>query len=347
MTQSSTKMAHVPSNGSEHSPVKSDASSPGNANLHQERRAQSDLGHSLLDSIGNTPLLRLDRLVEDLPGVALLGKAEWYNPGGSVKDRAAGNIVREARRTGQLRRGKILLDATSGNTGIAYAMLGAAEGFSVTLCMPENVSHERKQILHSYGANILYTDPADGSDGAIRLARELAAKHPGKYFYADQYSNDANWQAHYHGTANEIWQQTQGRITHFVSMLGTSGTFVGTTRRLKELNPKIRCISLQPDSAFHGIEGAKHMPSAIVPKIFDPHLADRNLEIATEDAYAMARRLSRGAGLLLGISAAAAVVGSLKIAQQLPRKDGQEAVMVTILADSGDKYLSERFWTEG
>ncbi len=305
------------------------------------------LGHSLIERIGNTPLLRLDALTRDLPGVALLGKAEWYNPGGSVKDRAAASIVAEARRTGQLRPGKILLDATSGNTGIAYAMLGAAEGFPVTLCMPENVSRERKQILQGYGANILYTDPADGSDGAIRMARELASKHPDKYFYADQYSNDANWKAHYYMTANEIWQQTQGRVTHFVSMLGTSGTFVGTTRRLRELNPSVKCISLQPDSSFHGIEGAKHMASAIVPKIYDPTLADQNLEISTEDSYAMARHLSRGAGLLVGISAAAAVVGSLKIARSLQLKRGQEAVIVTILCDSGDKYLSERFWTEG
>jgi cysteine synthase B len=306
------------------------------------------LGHSLIERIGNTPLLRLDALTRDLPGVALLGKAEWYNPGGSVKDRAAANIVAEARRSGQLRPGQILLDSTSGNTGIAYAMLGAAEGFPVTLCMPENVSRERKQILQGYGANILYTDPADGSDGAIRLARELAAKHPDQYFYADQYSNEANWKAHYHGTANEIWQQTQGRITHFVSMLGTSGTFVGTTRRLKELNPAVKCISLQPDSSFHGIEGAKHMASAIVPKIYDPQLADQNLEISTEDAYAMARNLSRNAGLLVGISSAAAVVGSLQIARGLQlQKNGQEAVIVTILCDSGEKYLSERFWTEG
>jgi cysteine synthase B len=305
------------------------------------------LGHSLVERIGNTPLLRLDAFTRDLPGVALLGKAEWYNPGGSVKDRAAANIVAEARRSGQLRPGKILLDATSGNTGIAYAMLGAAEGFPVTLCMPENVSRERKQILQGYGANILYTDPAEGSDGAIRIARELASKHPDQYFYADQYSNDANWKAHYFGTANEIWQQTQGRVTHFVSMLGTSGTFVGTTRRLKELNPSVKCISLQPDSSFHGIEGAKHMASAIVPRIYDPTLADQNLEIATEDAYAMARQLSRGAGLLVGISAAAAVVGSLKIARDLQLKRNREAVIVTILCDSGDKYLSERFWTEG
>ncbi|MGA7755597.1 MAG: cysteine synthase family protein [Candidatus Sulfotelmatobacter sp.] len=305
------------------------------------------LGHSLIERIGNTPLLRLDALTRDLPGIALLGKAEWYNPGGSVKDRAAANIVTQGRRNGALHPGKILLDATSGNTGIAYAMLGAAEGFPVTLCMPENVSRERKQILHGYGANIIYTDPADGSDGAIRMARELAAKHPDQYFYADQYSNDANWKAHYSTTANEIWQQTQGRITHFVSMLGTSGTFVGTTRRLKELNPAIKCVSLQPDSSFHGIEGAKHMASAIVPKIYDATLADQNLEISTEDAYAMARQLSRTAGLLVGISAAAAVVGCLKVASELPLKKNQEAVIVTILCDSGDKYLSERFWSEG
>ena len=304
------------------------------------------LGHSLIERIGNTPLLRLDALTRDLPGVALLGKAEWYNPGGSVKDRAAANIVAEARRKGLLPTGKILLDATSGNTGIAYAMLGAAEGFPVTLCMPENVSRERKQILQGYGANILYTDPTEGSDGAIRMARSLAENHPDQYYYADQYSNDANWKAHYCTTANEIWQQTQGRVTHFVSMLGTSGTFVGTTRRLKELNPSIQCISLQPDSSFHGIEGAKHMASAIVPKIYDPELADQNLEISTEDSYAMARHLSRNAGLLVGISAAAAVVGCLKVARELPSQREEEAVIVTILCDAGEKYLSERFWTE-
>jgi len=315
--------------------------------LENGSRLGETLGHSLMERIGNTPLLRLDAVTRDLPGVTLLGKAEWYNPGGSVKDRAAANIVADAQRRGLLRPGKILLDATSGNTGIAYAMLGSAKGFPVTLCMPENVSRERKQILQGYGANIIYTDPADGSDGAIRLARQLAAEHPDTYFYADQYSNDANWKAHYCMTANEIWQQTQGRITHFVSMVGTSGTFVGTTRRLKELNPAIQCISLQPDSSFHGIEGAKHMASAIVPKIYDPTIADQNLEIATEDAYDMARRLSRTAGLLVGISAAAAVVGCLKIARELPLKRGEEAVIVTILCDSGDKYLSERFWTEG
>jgi S-sulfo-L-cysteine synthase (O-acetyl-L-serine-dependent) len=335
MAQRATNMPEIPTRKSHNGPLEA-ASGLGET-----------LGHSLMERIGNTPLLRLDAFTRDLPGVALLGKAEWYNPGGSVKDRAASRIVAEGRATGRLRDGKILLDATSGNTGIAYAMLGAAERFPVTLCMPENVSRERKQILQGYGANIIYTDPGDGSDGAIRKARELAAEHPEKYFYADQYSNDANWQAHYHGTANEIWQQTQGRITHFVSMLGTSGTFVGTTRRLKELNPRVQCISLQPDSSFHGIEGAKHMPTALVPKIYDPTLADQNLEISTEDAYAMARQMSRSAGLLVGISAAAAVVGCLKIARDLSLKKGQEAVIVTILCDSGDKYLSERFWTEG
>jgi cysteine synthase B len=211
--------------------------------------------------------------------------------------------------------------------------------------MPHNVSAERKKILSVYGADIIYTDPGDGSDGAIRAARQLAAKHPDLYFYADQYSNDANWLAHYHGTANEIWQQTHGRITHFVTMLGTSGTFMGTTRRLKELNPTIRCISLQPDSAFHGIEGTKHMASAIVPKIYDATLADENLEIATEDAYAMARRVARECGLLLGVSAAAGLAGSLRVAEQLDLSERQP-VIVTILCDSGDKYLSERFWTE-
>jgi len=315
------------------------------ASESKSRPRSSRLGLRALDRVGNTPLLRLERISADLPDVEILGKAEWYNPGGSVKDRAASNIIAEAQRTGKLTPGKILLDSTSGNTGIAYAMIGAAQGIPITLCMPENVSPERKRILQAYGANIIYTDPGDGSDGAIRMARELHAKHPDLYYYADQYSNDANWQAHYHGTAKEIWQQTEGRITHFVAILGTSGTFVGTARRLKELNPHVRCISLQPDSAFHGIEGTKHMASAIVPKIYDPKLADEDLEIATEDAYRMAKRLAREEGLLVGISAAAAVVGSLRVAQG--RKKGQPAVIVTILCDSGDKYLSERFWEEG
>jgi cysteine synthase B len=304
----------------------------------------SKLGERSVERIGNTPLLRLERITRDLPKVQILGKAEWYNPGGSVKDRAAFNIVKEGHRSGKFAPGKALLDSTSGNTGIAYAMIGAAEGFPVTLCMPENVSVERKRILFAYGANIIYTDSADGSDGAIRAVRELYEREPEKYFYADQYSNPANWQAHYHGTANEIWQQTEGRITHFLSMMGTSGTFMGTARRLKELNPKIRCISLQPDSPFHGIEGAKHMASAIVPGIYDPTLADEDLGISTEDSYTMAIRLAREEGLLAGISAGAAIQGAMQVAKQLDPK--QEAVIVAILPDSGDKYLSERFWTE-
>lgn len=311
--------------------------------LARSRPASARLGAGPIERVGDTPLLRIDRLTEDLPGVTLLGKAEWHNPSGSVKDRAAANIILEGRKSGRFYAGKTLLDATSGNTGIAFAMFGAAEGFPVTLCMPTNVSAERKKILSAYGAEVVYTDPGDGSDGAIRMAKELAARNPELYFYADQYSNDANWRAHYHGTANEIWQQTQGAVTHFVAMLGTSGTFIGTTRRLKELSPNIRCISLQPDSAFHGIEGAKHMASAIVPKIYDPALADENIEIPTEEAYAMTRRLARECGELVGISAAANVAGSLRVAAKLA---GCAAVIVTILCDSGDKYLSERFWTE-
>jgi S-sulfo-L-cysteine synthase (O-acetyl-L-serine-dependent) len=302
-------------------------------------------GQSLLARIGNTPLLRLETVTRDLPGVQILGKAEWYNPGGSIKDRTAWSIVAEAQRSGKLPPGKALLDSTSGNTGIAYAMLGAALGFPVTLCVPENVSDQRKRILQAYGAKIIFTDAGEGSDGATRVAHELAEKHPDIYFYADQYSNDANWRAHYQTTANEIWRQTEGRITHFVSIMGTTGTFVGTTRRLKELNPHIRCVSLQPDSPFHGIEGTKHMASTMLPGIYDPSLADDQLEIHTEDAYAMARRLAREAGLLVGVSAAAGIVGSLKVTESLKKQ--QPAVIVTILCDSGEKYLSERFWNEG
>ena len=306
---------------------------------------QKPLGISLLERIGNTPLLRLDALTTHLPGIQLLGKAEGANPGGSVKDRAASSIVQAAIREGKLTPGKALLDATSGNTGIAYAMLGSAMNFPVTLCMPSNVSPERKNILAAYGAQIIWTDPADGSDGAIRKARELAANDPEKYFYADQYGNENNWLAHYHGTANEIWQQTEGRITHFVAGLGTSGTFMGTARRLRELNPRIQCISMQPDSPFNGLEGLKHMATAIVPPIYDAALADRNIDMPTERAYIMAKRLGKTNGLLVGVSAAAAVAASLDIAEE-EATAGREAVIVTILPDSADKYLSERFWTE-
>jgi len=298
-----------------------------------QTEVRSTLGSSILERIGNTPLLRLDRLTAHLPGIVLLGKAEWANPGGSVKDRAASAIVAAAERQGLLT-GRHLLDATSGNTGIAYAMLGAAAGFPVTLCMPSNVSTERKRILTAYGANIIWTDPADGSDGAILKARELA-QDKNRYYYADQYGNEAN----------EIWRQTEGRITHFLAGLGTSGTFMGTTRRLKELNPAIECIAMQPDSPFNGLEGLKHMATAIVPPIYDARVADRHLEQSTEGAYEMAKHLARTEGLLVGVSAAAAVAASLRVAEEEHRA-GRNAVIVTILCDSADKYLSERFWEQ-
>ena len=308
-------------------------------------------GATLLERIGNTPLINLERLTAHLPGVQILGKVEWVNPGGSVKDRAAASIVLDAERRGLLKfhqrdGARALLDATSGNTGIAYAMLGAALGFPVTLCVPSNVSEERKRILAAYGANVIWTDHADGSDGAIRQARALAAAEPDRYMYADQYGNEQNWKAHYRTTANEIWKQTEGQVTHFVAGLGTSGTFMGTTRRLRELNPRIKCISMQPDSPFNGFEGLKHMATAIVPSIYDPTLADANILMETERAYDMARELGRLDGVLVGVSAAGAVAASLRIAEQ-EAKAGREAVIVTILSDSADKYLSERFWQEG
>lgn len=300
-------------------------------------------GKTLLERIGNTPLVRLERLTADLPGVHILAKAEWTNPGGSVKDRAAAAIVLDALKREKLCPPQRLLDATSGNTGIAYAMLGAGLGFGVTLCMPSNVSPERKRILRAYGAEVVWTDPAESSDGAIRKARELAADP--QYYYADQYGNDANWRAHYNSTGVEILDQTGGRLTHFVAGLGTSGTFMGVSRRLKEANPAVQCVSMQPDSPFHGLEGLKHMATAIVPPIYDPELADRNIEVPTEDAYAMARRLARTEGLLVGISAAAAVAAALRIGQE-EAASGREATIVTVLPDAADKYLSERFWEE-
>src|ERR1700683_621800 len=299
---------------------------------------------SLLDNVGNTPLLRLARIGSGYPDIEVYAKAEWFNPGGSVKDRAALNMIREGERTGALRKGKTILDATSGNTGIAYAMIGAARGYAVTLCLPSNVSPERKRILETYGAELIFTPGDEGSDGAIRKAREIYAAGTERYFYVDQYSNDANWLAHYETTAIEIWEQSRGRVTHFCAGLGTSGTFMGVARRLKELNPRIRCVSLQPDSGFHGLEGWKHMATAIVPKIYDPSLADENFEIRTEDAYGMARRLAREEGLLVSPSAAAAMVGALEIAETLPKETHD--VIVTIFPDSGEKYLSERFWDE-
>jgi len=299
------------------------------------------LGVRPLQRVGNTPLLRFESLARGMRHVQVLGKAEWVNPGGSVKDRAALNIIENALRSGALSAGKRLLDATSGNTGIAYAMIGAAHGVPVTLCVPANVSAERKRILAAYGAEIIWTDPQEGTDGAIRLARKMHQAEPDKYFYADQYSNDANWKAHYCYTASEIWQQTQGRVTHFVSMLGTSGTFMGVTRRLKELNPAVQCISLQPDSPLHGLEGLKHMETAMVPGIYDPAIADGQVEVATEDAHQMVLRLAREEGYLVGVSSGANLVGAMKVASEL--KDG---VVVTIFCDSAAKYLSESFWQD-
>jgi len=308
-------------------------------------RREVELGTSQPRRIGNTPLLRLTQAVRGLEGVTLLAKAEWVNPSGSVKDRPAGSIVDDALSRGLLKPGKALLDATSGNTGIAFAMLGAALGFPVHLAMPSNVSVERKRILTAYGASVEWTAPDDGSDGAIRRAREMAGNEPDRFCYVDQYSNDANWLAHYRTTGVEIWEQTQGRITHFVAGLGTSGTFMGTTRRLKEKNPAIQAVSMQPDSPFHGLEGLKHMGTSIVPAIYNPHLADRSVEIETEEAYETAKRLAREEGLLVGVSAAAAVAASLRIARE-EAAAGRQAVIVTVLPDSAEKYLSERFWEE-
>ena len=302
------------------------------------------IGRNILDCIGNTPLLRFERLGPNFPNAEFYGKAEWFNPGGSVKDRPALEMIRDAERTGKLKPGQTILDATSGNTGIAYAMIASALGYRVKLCLPTSASEERKKILNAFGAELVFTPGDEGSDGAIVRAREIIAAEPDAYFYPDQYGNDSNWRAHYKTTANEIWEQTGGRITHFVAGLGTSGTFVGTTRRLKELNPAIRCISLQPDAAFHGLEGWKHMATAIVPRIYDPSLADANLEVGTEEAYRLVKRAAREEGLLLSPSAAAALEGCFQVASRLGAEE--RAVIVTVLPDSGSKYLSERFWDE-
>lgn len=291
----------------------------------------------LLSRVGNTPLVRIERAVADLipPGVEIWGKAEWFNPGGSVKDRAALSMVLDAERRGVLRPGMRLLDSSSGNTGISYALIAAARGYGVTLCLPSNANSERKRVLHAYGVDVVLTDPLEGSDGAIREARKLAAAHP-DYIYLDQYSNDANWGAHYASTGPEIWEQTQGRVTHFVAALGTSGTFVGTSRFFRDYAPHVQRFSMQPDSPFHGLEGLKHMATALVPKIYDPALAHENLEAPTEESYEMERRLAKLDGLLVGPSAAAAVWASVQVARRLDR-----GVVVTILCDSGTRYLSE------
>ncbi len=302
-------------------------------------------GHDLIDQIGDTPLLRLQKVAGDLPGIEIYAKAEYFNPGGSVKDRPALNMIRDGERSGRLAHGKILLDATSGNTGIAYAMICAAKGYKVKLCLPANASMERKRILKAYGAELILTDPGEGSDGAIRECRKIYAADPDRYFYPDQYNNPANWQAHYETTGREIIRQTNGRVTHFSALLGTSGTFMGNARRLKRDVPGVTCISVQPSTGFHGIEGTKHMPTAIVPGIYDPEVADENRWIETEDATRMVRRLAKEEGLLVGISAGGNVHAAVQLGRQL-HAQGREAVIVTILCDAADKYLSEHFWDD-
>jgi S-sulfo-L-cysteine synthase (O-acetyl-L-serine-dependent) len=294
--------------------------------------------------IGNTPLLGFRSLTAHLPeDVQVFAKAEWTNPGGSVKDRAAANIIRQAERDGRLHRGKVLVDSTSGNTGIAYAMLGAAKGYRVKLFVPANASPERKAILKAYGVELVLTDPLEGSDGAIQAVRALVAQDPNTYFYADQYNNPANWQAHYEGTGVEVWEQTGGTVTHFIAGLGTSGTLMGTGRRLRDYNPDVQIVALQPDSPFHGLEGLKHMPTAIKPGIYDEFFPDRQIGISTEATHAMARRLAREEGYLVGISSAAAMVGALQVAEELAEV-GQPGVVVTLFPDNAYKYLSEGFW---
>jgi cysteine synthase B len=295
---------------------------------------------SLLDLIGNTPLLQLHKINPN-PRVAVFAKAEWANPGGSIKDRAALKMILDGERCGALTPEKTIIDATIGTTGIAFAMIGAARGYKVKLCLPKNASEERKRTLQAFGAELVYTDPLAGTDGAILAVREIVAANPDEYFYPDQYNNPANWQAHYETTAVEIYEQTEGRITHFVAGLGTTGTFVGTARRLRELNPAIKLISMQPDSPFHGLEGMKHLETAIVPGIYDPTIADENLEVSTEDALAMVKTLARREGWFVGISAGANIVAALRIAAQL-----EEGIVVTILCDSAAKYLSDKFWDE-
>jgi len=300
---------------------------------------------SILSYIGGTPLIRLERIAEGLPGIEIHCKAEYFNPGGSVKDRPAMSMILDGENTGKLDKTRTILDSTSGNTGIAYAMIGAARGYRVKLCLPSNASHERKRILKAYGAEIVFTDPGEGSDGAIRKCREVYAAEPDRYFYPDQYNNPANWKAHFEATGPEIIEQTGGRITHFVTGMGTSGTFTGVSRRMRRDLPAVKCYSAQPSSGFHGLEGLKHMPSSIVPGIYDPSLADGNLWVETEDAQSMVRQMARREGLLVGVSSGGNVTAALQVGRGMAER-GETGLIVTILCDSADKYLSEHFWDE-
>lgn len=308
-------------------------------------RKTSASGQSVLDLIGNTPLLSFRKVTEPIAPARVMAKAEWYNPGGSVKDRAALAMILDGERRGLLTRDKILIDATSGNTGIAYAMIAAERGYKVNIALPKNASEERKQCLRAYGAEIIFTDPTEGTDGAQKVVKALVQKHPERYFYPDQYNNASNWKAHYNTTANEIWRQTDGQVTHFVTGLGTTGTFIGVSRRLKELNPSIQCISMQPDGPLHGLEGLKHLPTTIVPGIYDANVADDEISVATEESHRMILRLAREEGLMVGVSSGANMVAAIKVADRA-RKEVAEPVVVTIFCDSAAKYLSEDFWHE-
>jgi cysteine synthase B len=309
------------------------------------RQLRMGTDRRITDEIGNTPLLRVHLFDEAAPGVEIYAKAEFMNPGGSVKDRPALRMIEEGERSGRLTRDRVILDSTSGNTGIAYAMIGAARGYRVRLVMPTNVSEERKQLVLAFGAEIEYSDALEGSDGAILLARQLRDADPDRYFMPDQYNNDANWRAHYDGTGLEIWEQTGGRVTHFIAGLGTSGTFMGSSRRLKELNPAVRCISVEPDEPWHGLEGLKHMETSIVPGIYDPGLADANLGVSTEDAYDVARRLATTEGILIGHSSGAALHVAGSVGRSLA-DDGQRGVIVIVFADGGDRYLSSGLYRQ-
>ena len=295
----------------------------------------------ITDLIGRTPLLRIRLFERERPRVRVLAKAEWFNPGGSVKDRAALAMIEDGERRGLLG-GRTLVDSTSGNTGIAYALVGAARGHRVKLVLPQNVTSERKQLIAAYGAEIVYSDGMEGSDGAIRMVRAMVAENPDAYFYPDQYSNPANWRAHYEGTGSEILEQTGGSVTHFVAGLGTTGTFVGTARRLREHDRAIRTIAVQPEDAFHGLEGLKHLPSSIVPGIWDPETADEVWGAPTEEAYELARRLARTEGLLVGHSCGAALWAVERLLREV-----EEGVVVTVFPDAGDRYLSTGLYRQG
>lgn len=300
------------------------------------------MSSSILDLVGNTPLIKLNSLTKDLDGVSIYAKAEYLNPSGSVKDRAAKGILLEAVASKKLTKDKILLDSTSGNTGIAYAMFGAALGYKVTLTLPKNANFERKKILKAYGATIIETDPLLSSDGSLIEAKKIAKENPDKYFYTNQYDNEENWKAHYNTTALEIWDQTKGKVTHFLAGMGTSGTFVGTSRRLKELNSEIKTVAMQPNSPFHGLEGMKHMATTINPGIYDSSLIDETILVDTDDARQMTLRLAKEEGLFVGISSGGNVFASLELAKTLPKG----SVVVTVLCDSGFKYLSDSLWEE-